>query len=182
MSITTHSAITRDVAHVNQGCQEDIVVYAAHVRRTYPGLAALFSEMQAHYDRPVSYEAALSAAVLACRPPVNTFDPRVLIALLGDDVVGSIVMNVTFPAFELSSSRSYIRDLYVSNSLRRSGVGRLLVKSAARLAVNEGFSALEWTTDSANRAARRITEICGAKQLDLTYYRLFDDTLRAAAV
>ena len=85
--------------------------------------------MQAHYDRPVSYEAALSAAVLACRPPVNTFDPRVLIALLGDDVVGSIVMNVTFPAFELSLSL-HIRDLYVSNSLRRSGIGRLLVKSA----------------------------------------------------
>ena len=46
------------------------------------------------------YEAAATAATLACRPPVNTFDPRVLIALVGDDVVGSIVMNVTFPAFQ----------------------------------------------------------------------------------
>ena len=69
--------------------------------------------MQAHYDRPVSYEAALSAAALACRPPVSTFDPRVLIALVGNDVVGSIVMNVTFPAFELSLSL-HIRDLYMS--------------------------------------------------------------------
>jgi GNAT superfamily N-acetyltransferase len=180
MSITTQSPITRDVAHVNCTCQEDIVVRRP-CEEDVPGLAALFSEMQAHYERPVSYEAAVSAAALACRPPVSTFDPRVLIALVGDDVVGSIVMNVTFPAFELSLSL-HIRDLYVGKSMRRSGVGRLLVKSAARLAVKEGFSALEWTTDSANRAARKMYEICGAKQLDRTYYRLFDDTLTAAAV
>ncbi len=180
MSITTQSPITGEVAHANRGCQEDIVVRRP-CDEDVPGLAALFSEMQAHYERPVSYEAALSAAALACRPPVNTFDPRVLIALLGDDVVGSIVMNVTFPAFELSLSL-HIRDLYVSKSMRRSGVGRLLVKSAARLAVNEGFSALEWTTDSANMAARKMYEICGAKQLDRTYYRLFNDTLTAAAI
>ena len=180
MSITTQSPIPHEVAQANCGSQVDMVVRRP-CEEDVPGLAALFSEMQAHYDRPVSYEAALSAAALACRPPVNTFDPRVLIALVGDDVVGSIVMNVTFPAFELSLSL-HIRDLYVSRSMRRSGVGRLLVKSAARLAVNEGFSALEWTTDSANRAARKMYEICGAKQLDRTYYRLFDDTLTAAAV
>jgi GNAT superfamily N-acetyltransferase len=180
MSITTQSPIPHEVAQANCGSQVGMVVRRP-CEEDVPGLAALFSEMQAHYDRPVSYEAALSAAALACRPPVSTFDPRVLIALVGDDVVGSIVMNVTFPAFELSLSL-HIRDLYVSRSMRRSGVGRLLVKSAARLAVNEGFSALEWTTDSANKAARKMYEICGAKQLDRTYYRLFDDTLTAAAV
>jgi GNAT superfamily N-acetyltransferase len=179
MSIATQSPITREVAHADCGGPEDIVVRRPSEEDVL-GLATLFLEMQAHYERPVSYEAAVSAATLACRPPVNTFDPRVLIALVGDDVVGSIVMNVTFPAFELSLSL-HIRDLYVGRSMRRSGVGRLLVKSAARLAVKEGFSALEWTTDSANRAARRMYEICGAKQLDRAYYRLFDDTLTAAA-
>ena len=130
MSIATQSPITREVAHADCGGPEDIVVRRPSEEDVL-GLATLFLEMQAHYERPVSYEAAVTAATLACRPPVNTFDPRVLIALVGDDVVGSIVMNVTFPAFELSLSL-HIRDLYVGRSMRRSGVGRLLVKSAAR--------------------------------------------------
>ena len=55
------------------------------------------------------------------------------------------------------------------------------MKAAARLAIDEGFSALEWTTDSANTAARKMYEACGAKQLGRTYYRLFDDDLIDAA-
>ena len=88
-----------------------------------------FSEMQSHYKRPVSDAAAIQAATLACKPPVNTFDPHVIIAVAGDNIVGSLVMNVTFPAAELTLSL-YIRDLYVAQAARRSGVGRLLVKAA----------------------------------------------------
>jgi GNAT superfamily N-acetyltransferase len=145
-----------------------------------PGLTCLFSEMQCHYGRPVSEEAANSAASLACKPPVNTFDPRVLIALMDEAIVGSLVMNVTFPAFKLTQSL-LIRDLYVAERARRSGVARVLMKAGARLALGEGFSALEWTTDSANSAARKMYEACGARQLARTYYRLFDDDLIYAA-
>jgi GNAT superfamily N-acetyltransferase len=144
------------------------------------GVAALLSEMQSHYGRPVPYAAARVAAVRACRPPSSEFDPRVLLAIRDDLVVGSIVMNVTFPAFELSLSL-HIRDLYVAKSARRQGIGRMLVRSAARLAVNEGYSALEWTTDATNTAARQMYEVCGAKLLDRVYYRLFDDALRSTA-
>ena len=66
-------------------------------------------------------------------------------------------MNVTFPAFELTPSL-HIRDLYVPQTARRSGVGRMLVKAGARLAVNEGFSALEWTTEATNTGARQMYE------------------------
>jgi GNAT superfamily N-acetyltransferase len=134
-----------------------------------PGLAAHFSEMQAHYSRPVPDAVAVRAAALACRPAIHQFDPRVLIALAGDAVVGSVVMNVTFPASELTLSL-YIRDLYVAKSARRRGVGRMLVESANRLRASEGFSALEWTTDSSNAAARSLYVACGARQMDRTYF------------
>lgn len=143
-------------------------------------LAALFSEMQCHYNRPVSDAAAAEAAALACSPPMRVFDPRVLIALTDGEIVGSLVMNVTFPAFELTRSL-YIRDLYVTRRLRRGGVGTALVRAGARLAVAQGFSALEWTTETANGAARKMYEACGAHRLERTYYRLFDDSLQAAA-
>jgi ribosomal protein S18 acetylase RimI-like enzyme len=64
----------------------------------------------------------------------------------------------------------YIRDLYVAKSMRRSRVGRMLVTAATHLSVSEGFYAVEWTTDSANKAARKLYESCGARQIDRTYF------------
>ncbi len=134
-----------------------------------PGLAAHFSEMQYHYNCPVPDAIAAEAATLACQPPLSTFDPRVLIAAAGDAIVGSLIMNVTFPAYALTKAL-YIRDLYVAKAMRRYRIGRMLVKAATHLAVSEGFSAVEWTTDSANKAARKLYESCGARQIDRTYF------------
>jgi len=50
-----------------------------------------------------------------------------------------------------------------------------------RVALKNGCSALEWTTDAANLAARRMYENAGADKLDRTYYRLFGETLGRAA-
>lgn len=100
---------------------------------------------------------------------MSTFDPRVLVALDGDTVIGSLVMNVTFPAAELSLSL-YIRDLYVAKAARRRGVGQMLVRAATELRASQGFSALEWTTASTNAAARRLYEACGARQVERTYF------------
>jgi hypothetical protein len=80
--------------------------------RDIVGLAALFSEMQAHYNRPVPLPVAMAAAESACRPRMHDFDPRVLLALADHVVAGSVVMNVVFPAFELTRAL-HIRDLYV---------------------------------------------------------------------
>lgn len=125
--------------------------------------------MQSYYNCPVPDAVATEAAALACKPPTSTFDPRVLIAATGNAVVGSLVMNVTFPAYALTKAL-YIRDLYVAKAMRRFSVGRMLVTAATHLAVSEGFSAVEWTTDSANKAARKLYEACGARQIDRTYF------------
>jgi GNAT superfamily N-acetyltransferase len=134
-------------------------------------LASLFAEMQRHYRRPVTDEQAIEAATLACQPVRTTFDPRVLVAFIDYAIAGSVVLNVTFPAFELSHSL-YIRDLYVARPMRRCGVGQTLVKAAARLTYSQGFSALDWTTETGNTAARQMYESCGARVLGRTYYRL----------
>lgn len=152
-------------------CENSTITVRAPTHQDVPELAALFSKMQRHYQRPVTDHQAISAASLACRPVNTTFDPRVLIALVDNRFVGSIVLNVTFPAYELSLAL-YIRDLYVARSARRLGVGQALVRAAARLTYAEGFSALDWTTETSNTAAREMYESCGARVLARTYYRL----------
>ena len=141
-----------------------------------PGLATLFSEMQRHYNRPVPDDQAVEAATLACRPIAAMFDPRVLISVMNGTIVGSIVLNVVFPAYELTRAL-YIRDLYVAQSLRRHGVAQALVKAAAHLTYAQGFSALDWTTETGNAAARQMYESCGARVLPRTYYRLAREDL-----
>jgi GNAT superfamily N-acetyltransferase len=145
-----------------------------------PGLAALFAEMQRHYKRPVSDDQAAEAAAIACRPAVMLFDPWVLIAVADNTVAGSIVMNVMFPAYELSRAL-YIRDLYIARTMRRRGVGQALVKAAARLTYSKGYSALDWTTETGNTAARQMYESCGARVLPRTYYRLAREDMDSSA-
>jgi GNAT superfamily N-acetyltransferase len=162
-------------SNVDPGIPGDIISYEISVRSPtsddISGLANLFSEMQRHYGRPVTRAQAMEAATLACKPPTATFDPRVLIAIVGDRIVGSVVLNVTFPAYELTRAL-YIRDLFVSKFARRGGVGQALVSAAAHLTYDQGFSALDWTTESANGPARMMYESCGARVLPRTYYRL----------
>lgn len=141
------------------------------------GLATLFSEMQLHYQRPVTRKQAVKAATLACEPAHARYDPHVLIAVADTGIIGSIVLNVTFPAFELSHSL-YIRDLYVAKSMRRSGVGQELVKAAAQLTYSKQYSALDWTTETSNIAARQMYEACGARVLPRTYYRLAREDMK----
>jgi ribosomal protein S18 acetylase RimI-like enzyme len=152
----------------DQACPKDLVVRRPTDADIH-GLAAHFSEMQSHYNCPVPDAVAAEAAALACKPPTSTFDPRVLIATAGNAIVGSLVMNVTFPAYALTKAL-YIRDLYVAKAMRRYNIGRMLVMAATHLGVSEGFSAVEWTTDSTNRAARKLYESCGARQIDRTYF------------
>jgi GNAT superfamily N-acetyltransferase len=141
-----------------------------------PGLAKLLSEMQRHYGRPVPDDRAVEAATLACMPITTTFDPRVLISIVNNTIVGSIVMNVVFPAYELTRAL-YIRDLYVAQSMRRNGVAQAMVKAAARLTYAQNFSALDWTTETGNAGARQMYESCGARVLPRTYYRLAREDL-----
>jgi GNAT superfamily N-acetyltransferase len=144
------------------------------------GFAPLLQEMQAHYQAQVSRAAAIEAATLLCHLPPEGFNPRTLLALADGAIIGSCVLNVMMPAAELRQSL-YIRDLFVSARTRRRGVGRALVRSAARLVVEGGFCALDWTMDTRNDPARRLYVGCEAAPVDRTYFRLTGDTLHRVA-
>jgi ribosomal protein S18 acetylase RimI-like enzyme len=147
-----------------------------------PSLAALWSEMQAHYGQPVDVATAAEAAAFACRAAAPSgFDPRILVAVTQcGTVLGAVALNATFPAARLTRSL-YIRDLYVSTAARRRGVARSLLRAAAALTIAEGFSALDWTADARNAGARQLYDQMGSAQLARVYFRLAGPDLLAAA-
>lgn len=145
-------------------------------------LAALWAEMQSHYGQPMPGPSIAAAAAFACRPGhAWGFDPRVLVAIADTGaVVGALVLNVTFPASELTRSL-FIRDLYVASVARRRGVARSLLRAAAALTLSQGFSALDWTADGRNAGAHRFYESAGAVRINRVYFRLSGSDLRRAA-
>lgn len=162
------------------------IVKDIDVRRTIPAdadcLAALWAEMQRHYGQPVNDATAKAAANAACRFSNNEFNPRTFVAISRKGgLVASLVLNVTFPARELSKSL-YIRDLYVSKDWRRFGIARSLLRAAASLTIAEGFSSLDWTTDANNVGARSLYEGAGAREMTRVYYRLYGTDLEVASL
>ena len=156
------------------------------VRRLAPqdvtALATLWAEMQRHYGKPVTEQAAIAAAAHACDAQRHEgFEPRILVADAADgSLAGSIVLNVSFPANELTRSL-YIRDLYVAAAMRRLGVARAMLRAAAALALSQGFSALDWTAEASNHDARALYGGAGARLLPRVYYRLDVTDLRQFA-
>ena len=50
----------------------------------------------------------------------------------------------------------YLKELYVRQSHQRSGIGTLLMRSIATIAVEHRCSRVEWTTDRDNGAAQKF--------------------------
>jgi ribosomal protein S18 acetylase RimI-like enzyme len=86
-----------------------------------------------------------------------------------------------WPAIGLTRSL-YLKELYVPESLRRTGIGKLLMKNLFEIAVKHDCSRVEWTTDSDNPNAQRFYELLGVPQnSSKLFYRLGGEALLQAA-
>jgi GNAT superfamily N-acetyltransferase len=141
-------------------------------------LAALLSDMQAHYGSPDPPGGAVDMARLLTRPGERL--PFALIAERHGALVGLASLSpVLFGgAFQWTL---FLKDLYVSRESRSLGVGRALLAAAARTALEENYCQIDWTTDAANEGAQRLYDRLGAPRRDKRFYRLAGDDLRKFA-
>jgi GNAT superfamily N-acetyltransferase len=76
----------------------------------------------------------------------------------------------------------YLEDLYVTPEHRRAGLGRMLLRHLARIAVEEGCGRFEWSVLDWNEPAIRVYEAIGAEpQNEWTRYRLSGEKLKQFA-
>lgn len=108
----------------------------------------------------------------------NTPAAYALLAWAGSKLVGLGTYSYHWPALGLTRSL-YLKELYVTESVRRQGVGRAIVHSLFELAAEQGCSRVEWTTDSWNTSAQEFYRQLGAFPDDSKlFYRVRHDDMR----
>jgi len=106
---------------------------------------------------------------------------EVLLAEDEGQAVGFALFFHNFSTF-LGRPGIYLEDLFVMPEHRGKGIGRLLLASLARLAVERGCGRLEWAVLDWNREAIRFYERLGARpNSDWTIYRLTGEALSGLA-
>ncbi len=107
-------------------------------------------------------------------------DPPSAYALVAWDdgkPVGFASYSFLWPAAGLTRS-VFLKELYVIAYSRRAGVGKLLMRHLYDIAVKNGCSRLEWTTDSDNREAQLFyAELGVSVDESKLFYRIEGDEL-----
>jgi GNAT superfamily N-acetyltransferase len=97
-----------------------------------------------------------------------------LLAWDGAQLAGMAAYSFLWPAVGLTRSL-YLKELYVSASHRRQGVGMLLMKAVFEAAARHGCSRVEWTTDAGNASAQAFYSRLGLpKHPAKVFYRVQD--------
>ena len=104
-----------------------------------------------------------------------------LLAFEDDNPAGFAVYFHTYSTF-LARRGMYLEDLYVSPEYRRRGLGTLLLRRVAAIAVERGCGRFEWVARDWNTDAHRLYEDLGAEMLpELRVFRIHGDALRQLA-
>ena len=155
----------------------------ARVRPARPGdveqIYAFIAELAAYERAPeqvTGTPALLREALFGSAPSAEA-----LIAEVRDQVVGFALFHGTFSTWECRAGL-WLEDLYVPPEHRRSGVGGILLRRVAAVAVARGCARLEWNALDWNEPALSFYAKLGARRLsEWELHRLDGDALQRVA-
>lgn len=131
-----------------------MTVIAAAKSQDLAALADLMAEMDQFYGditRPHDARLKQIAEALFGEPPYA----YALLAWNADQLVGLAAYSFLWPA--VGATRSlYLKELYVAEAHRKTGVGKLLMARIFAIAAEHECSRIEWATDESNENAKRF--------------------------
>jgi len=142
-------------------------------------LVDLFHAIEVHYcGSAAPARDAVSAHVMHDILPSGC---EILIAERDGAAVGLITFAVLYPAPGLGG-QLVMKDLFVVDSARGQGLGRVMLAHLARLAVARGCVRLDWTAETDNPGALAFYDRVGAKRVtEKVYFRLDGAALKQMA-
>lgn len=135
-------------------------------------LTALLLEMAASYGAAIGEGRDIEAEVVAAAGRFG-----ILMAFTDDGTpAGFVTVATLFPVGGVLPF-SYVQQVYVAALARRLGVARALMAAVARLAKEQGHTAVEWATGVENTAARALYDGLGATGMAKVSYVLHGEAL-----
>lgn len=150
-------------------------------QRDVEALAILMEDLDSFYgatnvERPGQRVRQIAESLFA--KPVAAY---VLLAWEDKQPVGMAAYSFLWPAAGVTCSL-YLKELYVTETFRRKGIGGLLIQRLCQVAVEHECSRVEWTADQGNAYAEAFYEQLGIpKNPEKIVYRLEGDVLRRMA-
>lgn len=121
-------------------------------------------------------EALLNETLFGAAPAAE-----ITLAFAGDEPAGFALWFRSYSTF-LALPGIYLEDLFVFPDFRGHGLGRQLLASLARTAVERGYGRLEWSVLDWNVDAIRFYESVGARPMnEWTVYRVAGEALAGLA-
>lgn len=143
-----------------------------HEKSDVVELAALFEQMQQHYDVPYPARDVILADLASLPAGVE-----ILVAET-DRLVGFATFSTIYPGPGLKSG-FFLKDLFVAEAVRGRGVGQALLRRLARLAVARGLSRVDWTADRNNVRLLAFYDETGAmREEEKVFFRLTGQALQ----
>jgi GNAT superfamily N-acetyltransferase len=104
-----------------------------------------------------------------------------VIALEGGEAVGFALWFTTFSTFR-GQPGLYLEDIFVKPAHRGRGIGKALLATIARQAIERGYGRVEWSVLNWNTPAIGFYRSLGARPMDAwTVYRIDDEALQRLA-
>ncbi|MGA3244169.1 MAG: GNAT family N-acetyltransferase [Bacteroidota bacterium] len=158
---------------------EDRLRIVPATKSDIPVILALIKEL-AEYERlaheVVATEEILTETLFGERPYAE-----VLLAHYENNPVGYALFFHSYSTF-LGRPGLYLEDLYVRPSLRGKGIGKALLATLARIALDRKCGRLEWAVLNWNEPAIGFYKSLGAKPMDTwTVYRITAEPLAQLA-
>lgn len=149
--------------------------------RDVSALALLMADLDRFYGEtdiePPEQRIPQIAAALFVEPKAG----YVLLARENEQLVGVAAYSFLWPAAGVTRSL-YLKELYVTETFRRRGVGRALIQALCQVAIEHECSRVEWTADEGNGLAEAFYERLGVpKNRDKVLYRLEGEEVRGMA-
>lgn len=150
-----------------------------------PGNAVAIAELAEQMDRfyGASQSEPLELRVRQIDEALFSIHPSAYALLAWDDgqLAGFASYSYLWPAAGLTRSL-YLKELYVIETVRRKGIGKLLMQRLYDIATEYGCSRVEWTTDRDNPDAQRFYAELGIPVRESKlFYRIEGDELRRRA-
>jgi GNAT superfamily N-acetyltransferase len=142
-------------------------------------LIALLAEMGRFYAEHTDTE-RLAQAAEALTTPAGRAGPFCLVARKHDLPAGFVSLSGFFPAYDFTWGL-LLKDIYVAEMHRGTGVARQLMTEVMRFATGNRYTRVDWTTDGTNGRARAFYNRLGVAPAGKVFYRLTGSALTAAA-